>query len=36
LNRKKWLEICEMYFRDGVEEMMRNARRSILLFHENS
>ena len=28
-SQKEWLEICAIFFRDGVEELMRNAK----LFH---
>ena len=33
---KTWLEICEPFFRDGVEEMMRNASCFIILFLVNN
>jgi hypothetical protein len=31
-----WLEICAIFFRDGVDEMMRNASCFIILFLVNS
>ena len=31
-NHKEWLEICTIFFEDGVDKMMRNASCFILLF----
>ena len=33
---KKWLEICATFFKDGVEEMMKNASCYIILFLVNN
>jgi hypothetical protein len=33
--QKEWLEICAIFFRVGVEEMMRNTSWFIILFHVN-
>jgi hypothetical protein len=35
-NQKEWLEIRATFFIDGVEEMMRNAGCSEILFHVNN
>jgi hypothetical protein len=35
VGQKKWLEICAMFFKDGVEEMMKNASCYIILFFVN-
>jgi hypothetical protein len=32
-NQKQWLEICAIFFRDGVEEMMRNTSCFIIVLH---
>ena len=29
---KEWLEVCAMFFRDGVKEMMRNASCLVILL----
>ena len=34
--QKEWLEICALFFKDGVEDMMSNASCFIILFHANN
>ena len=34
--QKERLEICCMFFKDGVEEMMRSASRFVILFPVNN
>jgi hypothetical protein len=30
--QKEWLEICAMFYKDGVEEIMRNASYFVVFF----
>ena len=36
IRRKEWFESCAMFFKDGVEEMTRNASCIIKLFFMNN
>jgi protein associated with RNAse G/E len=36
LDHKEWLEICAILFKDGVEEMMRNASSFVILLPINN
>ena len=36
LNQEEWLDICAMFFKDQVHEMMSNASCVMILFHVNN